>query len=174
MIRRLVLVLTGAIVAALLTAAPAHAAELVLCEGDEIVDFNPGLLEFTPQQVDMKADGLYFGCESTESGLTAASYETTVEDIDGMSCVTVLAAEDDATDLHWNTGATSHFSFIVGITVVEGAMLIVYTGDITSGLFAGATATIEVEADEPDITQCLTTGVTEAFGLATLTITTAS
>ena len=73
----------------------------------------------------------------------------------------------------WADSTTSTFSYtdVNGALLVGGSYVDTLTGTMTSGKFAGATVT-EVIADPTlSVLQCLTTGVSDLTGVATLTIT---
>jgi hypothetical protein len=173
MIRKMAIVLVATVAGALLAVAPARAADFVSCQGTVILGFEPGLLEFNPQTVNMSARDQGVVCESSVPGLQFAKFDTTVENIAGLSCTSLLVSQHDATTLHWN-GSTvdiSHFTFDVTIEMVLGQMLITFTGNIDSGRFMGATTSIAVTAAQPSVTQCLSAGgETGASGASLLTI----
>jgi hypothetical protein len=151
---------------------PAHAAPLdVTCTGTQHVKISPGLL-LAPRDVTLTVNAIYAPCTSTGvSGLMSATNKASFP-IPGASCLNPFDPGSGTKVLTWNTGQTSVFSFNRIGSNVGGSNIISSTGAITSGLFAGATATEVVVGPSLNTLNCLAEpGITDRYTTILLHIT---
>lgn len=137
----------------MLTAPAAHAAGAdVTCTGTETVAYQPGLL-LTSQAVHVSVAGILAPCGSSDPGLTSGNYN---EDFTTtLSCSTLFAGRSGTRVFHWSNGQSSTFAFNRALNNVGGQTTVTFTGDITSGEFAGDTVVEQVVFVTPNLLQCL-------------------
>lgn len=148
------------------TSAAAAGVELT-CVGGEVADYRPGL-QLLPRQVDVEVAGTLGGCVGAVTGGTYGSRFPAV-----LSCATLLAQLDGTRTFHWNDRSTSTFTYRRILTNLGGQTLVTFTGTITAGRYAGATAVEQVVFASLDTLRCLTPAglTTLGTGIAALTIT---
>ncbi|MER5549514.1 hypothetical protein [Streptomyces sp. NPDC002589] len=130
----------------------AHASTVdVTCSGTETVQYNPGLL-VTPQTVHVNVTGILAPCSSSDRGLTAGNYQESFDTT--LSCATLLSPRAGTRVFHWSNGQTSTFSFNRALNNAAGQTTVTFTGEITSGEFAGDTAIEQVVFVTPTALQC--------------------
>jgi hypothetical protein len=122
----------------------AQALTLVTCSGTDRVHFSPGV---TYQQQTVALSGQDSG---TCSSLTNPSLHSVADPFGGtvpLSCNALTTSGVQATEtLYWNGGTTptSQWDNTSHIEFVNGNLVSVLTGPITSGTLAGATLTLTV------------------------------
>jgi hypothetical protein len=165
------LAFAGVIVMAISPTSPAHATQLeVTCIGTQHVKISPGL-SFVPKDVTLTVNTIYAPCKSPSvPGVTSATNKASFP-IPGASCLNPFDPGSGTKNLNWNTGQTSTFSFNRIGSNVGGTNVIISTGTITNGLFAGATALETVVGPSLDILKCLMEpGITDRYTTVTLQI----
>ncbi|MEU4746985.1 hypothetical protein AB0G02_41910, partial [Actinosynnema sp. NPDC023658] len=88
-------------------------------------------------------------------------------------CLELLRNGSATLTITWNTGQTSTISFNYTVNIVGAAMVVTYTGTVTSGLFAGSTVLQVNTNPATDVLLC-TLGlgtVPSTYALVTLEIT---
>jgi hypothetical protein len=174
---RILTVLLGAILvtAALLTpASPASAGVLdATCTppSSNTVTYNPPLT-LTPSNVQITGSTSYGPCVSLSvPGLTSGS--TAAQATGTRSCLSLLGASPRTFTITWNTGQTSTLSGNQSSTIVGAALVVAFTGTVTSGLFTGDTVLHTITGPATDVTLC-TLGlgtVSSIYSTVTLEIT---
>lgn len=169
--RRLALAASAAVSVALCCGAFATSASAltqVTCNGLNAVTYSPPLTN-TLKTTTINSQTSFGTCVSlTHPGIvsgTVANGTTTGP----SSCTAVLGNFSAVNVITWNTGQTSTFTFNGYVNEVDGQFVIVLTGSITSGLFAGATAT-EQTTLLGDLSSCAGAGIAYNSGPAALTI----
>ncbi|WP_141662932.1 hypothetical protein [Streptomyces sp. Wb2n-11] len=168
--------LISAVAALMVFAMPAHAAatapqqplSAVQCTGSETTTYSPGVV-FRPRNISLTTTGSFTSCLDTTSQVTAGAYAETFTLFAG--CNNLL---DDFTGqrvITWNTGATSVITGSGSSTAVLGQVITTFTGTVTQGLFQGSSVLQTITLPQPNTLKCLTTGITEATGITTLTLT---
>lgn len=160
---RLLAVPSGlALLVALFVSVPASAAVLdVTClpPSSDLVTYNPALTT-TPRNVAITATTTYGPCVSARvPGLTSGS--RTFQGTGSRSCLSLLSAGTETFTITWNTGQTSTVSVGKLVNVVGAALVVTFTGTVTSGLFAGDAVLQIVTGPAVGITLC-------TLGLATV------
>lgn len=146
--RRLPAVLAAAVLTVAAVLVPAGAAQavptLVTCTGTESVTYSPGLTN-TPTSIATSRADDYDPCTHVV-GLSITS-ETGVSGVSGtatIACTTLLSSGSAAKTITWSDATTSVFSFSYVANAVGANVVVVATGTITSGRYAGATAVEEI------------------------------
>jgi hypothetical protein len=160
----------GATFALTTASAPARAAAAaVTCTGSHSVSYSPGLL-LAPRPVAATARYALAQCISTDPGVTAGTSTVTLTNT--ISCLTLDNAGTGVLTLDWSNGRSSTFTFTRTATHPAGQTVVLATGAITGGEFAGDAATLIVTDLSVDLLACLAPpGVTGTSGRAVLTIT---
>ena len=151
----------------LLPQSPAHAAPGDLtCAESESVSYSPGLLT-TRRPVDVSVHNT-LSCKSlTDPAVTGGQVRATVRGLD-RSCTDLAASGSGSYAITWNTGDTSTISYTRSANYVLGTLVIVESGTVTAGRFAGDSVTHVVELLNLDLLACLAEpGLTAASGLGT-------
>jgi len=157
------MLLTG--VMAGISAQPAHAASLLLCEGTETATFNPPLTNTpTLTTVSVTEDLDYCPLGGVVTGDASGAFQVTA------SCTTETLAPVTVT-YSWNTGQSSTVSYTESsITrLADGSDLVVAVGTVTAGLDQGEAAENEIVEPVLDLTACSGSGVAQVTGPETLT-----
>ncbi|MFF4987011.1 hypothetical protein ACFY19_07465 [Streptosporangium saharense] len=159
---------------ALFVSVPASAAVLdVTCvpPSSDLVTYDPALT-VTPRNVAITATTTYGPCVSAGvPGLTSGS--RTFQGTGSRSCLSLLSTGTETFTITWNTGQTSTVSVSKIVNVVGAALVVTFTGTVTSGLFAGDAVLQTVTGPSAGITLC-TLGlgtVSSISSLVTLEIT---
>jgi hypothetical protein len=160
----------GATFALATASAPARAAAAdVTCTGSHSVSYSPGLL-LSPQPVVATAHYVLAPCVSTDPGVTAGTSTVTLTNT--ISCLTLDSAGTGVLTLDWSNGRSSTFTFNRTVTHPAGQTVVLATGAITGGEFAGDAATLTVASASVNLLACLAPpGITDSSGLAVLAIT---
>jgi hypothetical protein len=166
----LLLIMGGSI---LLPVTPAHAGVLdATCAGSEFIAYTPALTN-VGQTVDVTVSTSFAPCVSLSTpGLTSGTGFLTATLTDHQ-CLDLLRAGPFTRNVTWNTGQTSTLSGNGVPSIVGASLVVLFTGSVTAGLFAGDTFVNTIVAPATDITLC-TLGlgtVPSLFGVVTLEIT---
>ncbi|AXI78350.1 hypothetical protein [Peterkaempfera bronchialis] len=162
---------TTALATAMLALAPtpAQAAPptLLECLGTETTTYHPGLT-FQPKDITITTDERLTSCVDGAGQVTGGWYGTqfTIH----VGCNDLLDPFQDTRVFHWSTGDTSTFSESAATNAVAGQIITTLTGTVTAGRFQGHTTVRVTTLLQPSLLLCLTTGVTTATGVTTLTI----
>lgn len=162
-----------AVIAALCAGTPvagaAHAEPLVLlqCQGTESVSYDPGIT-LRPRDVTITTSGRFGSCLDGAGEVTSGSYGERFTLHAG--CDNLLDGFRGLRTFTWSTGDTSVVDVTGSSTAVAGQVVTTLTGTVTRGRFQGRTATQVVTLPQPGLLLCLTTGVTGATGVTTLTV----
>ncbi len=152
-----------------LTTTPAHAQPtLVQCTGTESVTIDPGAT-YQAQLLHVTTDGNFGSCLDGQGQVTSASYAEELSFVG--DCATLFDPFESTRVFTWNTGDTSTFVGTGSSTVVAGQIVTTVTGTITEGRFAGRSAVQVIALAQLNLLDCLLTGMTNASGATTLTIT---
>ncbi|MGW5264578.1 hypothetical protein ACWEQG_26680 [Microbispora sp. NPDC004025] len=156
-------------VVAPVTASPARARPLALvqCQGTESVAYNPGVL-FQPRDFEITTAGRFTSCLGG-GDVTSGSYDERFTILAG--CNDLFDGFTAARTITWNTGEASVIEGTGSSTGVAGQVVTTFTGTVTSGPFTGRSAVQLIALPQPNLLMCLTTGLTGATGVTTLTIT---
>ncbi|MFJ6699554.1 hypothetical protein ACIQM4_26260 [Streptomyces sp. NPDC091272] len=155
-------------------AGTAHASvDLVTCPlGTETISYSPGLkYPSTPApNVSLSATGTVGPCVSLDLNHTAGAVT-----FNGSGPLNCLGGNSSGTGkIDWvNAGTTdSKFNFTGGVSLrPNGITVLVLTGQVTSGDYAGKTVINTITLLSTDITACLSpTGLTSSAGPITITI----
>jgi hypothetical protein len=149
-------------------AGPAHATSPVQCQGTETVTYNPGVT-FTPQNIEITVSGQFSSCIDGSGQVTSGTYGEQFTIFAG--CNDLFDGFEGQRVVEWNTGDSSVIEGTGSSTAVAGQVVTTFTGTVVQGRFQGKSAVQTITLVQPDLLQCLTTGVTRASGLTTLTIT---
>ncbi|MFF7454667.1 hypothetical protein [Kitasatospora sp. NPDC008115] len=158
----------------LTTASPASAgvADLTCVPpSSTTITYSPPLT-LAPQTVNVNINNQYGPCVSPShpavtSGSAVLNFNAT------RSCLDLLAPSSASWTITWNTGQTSTLTGNAVNTVVGAAIVTVFTGNVSSGLFAGDSVVLNFTAPAASILLC-TAGlgtVPGYYGATTLTIT---
>jgi hypothetical protein len=159
-------------VSVLLPATSAHAGVLdVTCAGSEFVTYSPALTN-VEQAVTVTASTSLAPCVSLSTpGLISGS--GFLQAVITRQCLDLLDPGPFTRNVTWNTGQTSSLTGNGSSSIVGASLVVVFTGSVTAGLFAGDTFVNTITAPATDITLC-TLGlgtVSSLFGVVTLEIT---
>ncbi|MBB5867481.1 hypothetical protein F4553_000860 [Allocatelliglobosispora scoriae] len=138
MFRQAAAVLAIVTLATTLAVAPADAAGVdLICGGTNTATFTPGLT-LTAQTVHIDAVGTLTSCVSSDAAITSGTY--TASGNGTLSCLT--GGHAGQFTISWNTGAYSTIAFTNSVAVRPlGEVVVLATGTVTSGEFAGDTYT---------------------------------
>jgi hypothetical protein len=161
------------VVVLILLPAAASAAEVVECLGTRTVEFSPGLT-LTPTLTTLVVTDDYAVCEGASGSAVTSAFRQVVVTLPAQTCTTALDGTPGLRQniLVWDTGETSTFDFTVSVQRIGSVVVATEMGEISDGLFEGATAVAVATETSPDILDCLgTNGVTEITGPAIFTLT---
>ena len=163
--------LLGALLAAtaLVALAPtAHAAVDQVCTVSETTRFSPPITN-NPQTVNITVDGNLFNCTS---GSASTGTYTEVLTRPNLTCTNLLLSASGTRVFNWTNSAIapSTFTYNRTVTRVNGNVQVEFLGEIASGTFTPDPAKEEVTGPEPDLTLCMTTGVSQLALVGILTI----
>ncbi|MEU4449306.1 hypothetical protein AB0K14_38250 [Actinosynnema sp. NPDC050801] len=130
-------------------------------------------LTATPQDVAGSSSTQYGPCVSLSNPAITSGTRTASGPARGLSCLELLRNGSATLTITWNTGQTSTISFNYTVNIVGAAMVVTYTGTVTSGLFAGSTVLQVNTNPATDVLLC-TLGlgtVPSTYALVTLEIT---
>jgi hypothetical protein len=147
-------------IASLAPAAHALSAD-VTCAGTETVTYDPGLL-LTAQTVHVVVTGILAPCSSSDAGILTGNYQENFSTT--LSCSTLFAGRTGTRVFQWSNGQTSTFAFNRALNNAGGQTTVTFTGDITSGEFAGDTVVEQVAFVTPSTAQCLAAPGLTALG----------
>ncbi|MEV6527316.1 hypothetical protein AB0M43_35865 [Longispora sp. NPDC051575] len=146
-----------AVTAGLFTAGPAHAAPLDLTcapPSSNVTSYNPPLTLSTTGTVQVDTTVAYGPCVSaSHPAIVSGLRQTSFPVADG--CNDLLGSGTITYTITWNTGQTSAITTNFTATVAGAAFVVVETGTITSGLFAGDTIVQNFTGPSTNITLCL-------------------
>jgi len=178
-VKKVLLSLVGAAVLLVATsvAAPASAAAAaplisVVCTGSNEIHYSPGLTN-TSQTVTISGQDNATVCVDLAQPLRQLSFVAPFSGSFTTSCTALLSGGTGTQTLQWNTGETSlwHWTFQIANTV-NGQLLAIADGPITSGRYAGAQMRQVVTETAADLTACSTPeGMTENGGPSNWVIT---
>ncbi|MFF7725859.1 hypothetical protein [Streptomyces sp. NPDC008001] len=137
--------------------------------GSQFTTYQPGL-NLTSRYVDYVAHGTLAACLSSGSqDVKGAKFTTTGSG--NTSCLSGDVTEKSV--YHWNTGATSVVESRFKINLKpNGTTVVVSTGSVVSGLFAGATTVQTKILPNTGLLACLSPqGMTGAGGPVSMTVT---
>jgi hypothetical protein len=157
----------AALLAASLSAVPAHAVTVEqVCAGTEVTTFSPPLT-LTSRQVTVTVSGVYPTCANANA--VTATYAETFSLT--ASCLVLFDSGSALRTFTWGgTVAPSEFQYNVTSSAVGGQVVVTNTGVISSGGFAPAGAVQVITLVTPNVVQCLAGGVASVTGPTTLTI----
>jgi hypothetical protein len=136
----------------------AQALTLVTCSGTDQAHFSPGLT-YEQQMVAISGQD-----SATCHSLTHPSLQSVADPFGGtvsLSCITLTTSGiQGAETLYWNGGTTltSQWEYTSYIQLVNGILVSIFTGPITSGTLAGATLTLTVALLPSQLDACSQTG----------------
>ncbi|MDX3763956.1 hypothetical protein [Streptomyces sp. AK02-04a] len=151
-------------------AVPTQAAVLsASCTGTEDVTFDPGLT-LIAKPTHVTVNGNLSSCQTSAPGITSATYRE--EPTDTLGCAAPVVPGTGTRTYRWNAhDVTSTLTYTRTVSNVGGAIVVTYTGTITSGLFNGHTATQIITQTPPNPLLCATEeGITATSGPVTLAI----
>ncbi|MEU0664336.1 hypothetical protein [Streptomyces lavendulocolor] len=130
-------------------------------------------LTSTPQPSTTNTSALYGPCVSQSNpALTQGSRKASVS-FASRSCLDLLDSTSVSFTIQWNTGQSSTVAGNASTTIVGASRVLVVTGNVTAGLFAGDSFVQTAIAPATDITLC-TLGlgsVSSLYSVVTLEIT---
>lgn len=167
--------LTAAVIATQALTMPAAASasaasqplQLVQCTGTETTTYRPGVL-FQARDIDLRTTGTFRSCLDSTGQVTSGGYGEQFTLFVG--CNDLLDGFTGRRTVTWNTGATSVITGSGSSTAVAGQVITTFTGTVTQGVFQGSRAVQTITLPQPNTLECLTTGITEATGVTTLTL----
>lgn len=141
----------------------------MVCQGTEAIAFSP-TLTFTPQTTTVTIKDVLAPCVVAGDPTTTSATVSTAVSRPNFSCLSLFGGGAATRTFHWNDGTSSTFTHISNVQIVGGNFVVTLQGTITSGCFAGSTAT-GVVALTANLVQCLPpTGLGSATGTFTFTI----
>lgn len=142
---------------------------VVQCLGTEAITYTPGL-KLTPQQVSLDAHGTLGPCVST-AGSDFSGGQIAFSGSGELSCSVGGSSSGTAT-VSWLGGEKSRFTYQGAVSLrPDGVTVLVLTGSVTSGAFAGESVVNTIILASADLTACLSTqGLTNTSGPITLDI----
>ncbi|MFF4197880.1 hypothetical protein [Nonomuraea sp. NPDC001831] len=156
-----------ALSAAAPAARPAYAATLVQCQGTETVTYSPGVV-LTPRNVTLTVRGRFSSCLDSTGQVASGAYDE--EFTIFVGCNDLLDPFQGERIIKWNTGDSSVIDGAGSSTAVGGQVVTTFSGPVVQGRFQGRHAVETITLVQTELLQCLTTGLTRATGLTTLTI----
>jgi hypothetical protein len=163
----LLIALLFGVTAALLFPAGAHAATPNTCSGTETATYTPSL-QVVAANTAVTADGSLTCTGDTTHSAADIQFQGT-----GMlSCLTGGTTQGTG-QLHWTAPAASVSSFTFTLTIGArpvGQMVLIATGTITSGDYAGEPVLFTFTLLNTDPADCLGDGISSASGPLTVTI----
>ncbi|WP_367131867.1 hypothetical protein [Saccharothrix sp. HUAS TT1] len=146
---------------------PSHAVPGDLtCTEQESVSYSPGLLA-TRRPVDVSVHNVLSCTSLTHPTVTGGQVQATVRGLN-RSCTDLAASGNGSYTITWNTGETSTIGYTRSANYVLGTLVIIESGTVTAGKFAGSSTTHVVELLTLDLLACLgEPGLTTASGIGT-------
>ncbi|MCO5974319.1 hypothetical protein [Actinoallomurus soli] len=166
---RVLVAASAAVLGAIVPSARPAAAEspaLLQCQGTETVAYRPGVL-LRPRNIEITTAGRFGSCVGG-GAMTSGAYAERFTIFAG--CGDLLDGFRARRTFRWNTGDTSVLDATGSSTAVAGQVITTITGRITRGRFTGRTAIQTVTLPQPSAVRCLTTGLTNATGVTTLSV----
>ncbi len=155
----------------------ASAQFLVHCTGTETATFTPGLTN-TPTMTQVSTDTNLSSCVHLLVPPLLMPATSSSNPVREYSCLTLIGGGTSNRVINWANGETSHYTAQVTSNIVQGNLVVVRTGVITAGRYAGRSIVGTVVltpllGSSPDIgTKCATPeGLTSLSGVTTLEIT---
>lgn len=166
------LLFAAALPAAASTPAPAAApasTAVVQCAGTEAITYTPGLTT-VPQQVRLSAQGTLGPCATT-AGPDFSDGRIAFSGAGQLSC-TVGGSSSGTAAITWTGGERSAFTYQGAVSLrPDGVTVLVLTGTVTSGSFAGEHVVNTITLASTDLTACLSSrGLTATSGPITLNV----
>jgi hypothetical protein len=140
---------------------------LLQCQGTETTTYQPGVV-FRPRNIEITTSGRLTSCVGGAGAVTSGSYGERFTIFVG--CDGLLERFHRSRTFRWNTGDTSVIDGTGRSTAAAGQVITTITGPITAGRFRGRKAIEVITLPQPSALRCLTTGLTNATGVTTLTI----
>jgi hypothetical protein len=142
----------------------------VECTGTQTTTYSPGLT-LVPTDQTVNTHTIYGPCVSASTPDLSAG-DRSITNHQMASCLDLPGSRSAVTTITWNTGQQSAFSFNRTVTHAGGNTIVIFTGTIVAGLFAGDSALEVVVGPTLSTLDCLTPpGITSRTGVVTLTIT---
>ncbi|MCO5999280.1 hypothetical protein [Actinoallomurus rhizosphaericola] len=145
--------------------AAAESPALLQCQGAETVTYRPGVL-LRPRNIEITTAGRFGSCAG--GAVTSGAYAERFTIFAG--CGDLLDGFHARRTFRWNTGDASVLDATGSSTAVAGQVITTITGRIIRGRFTGRTAVQTVTLPQPSALRCLTTGLTNATGVTTLSV----
>ncbi|WP_117211285.1 hypothetical protein [Allorhizocola rhizosphaerae] len=169
--RRGLTILLSALLAGMATATPAHAEDVMTCPvGNLTTNYDPPLSTVT-RHTDVESFGSVTTCSPNTFGITGGTLHITATG--DLNCVTGGASMGTMVFV-WNTGQISVLAYPTDIALSVrplGEAVVVVTGDVLSGPFAGGTLVGHATMVTLDPTACLLGGVESVGGPISTTFT---
>ncbi|GGX74689.1 hypothetical protein [Streptomyces hiroshimensis] len=160
-------VVLGAATPAVPASAHPRDSGLLQCQGTESVSYQPAVV-LQPRHIRVTVDGRFTSCVGSQTEVRSGGYheEFTLH----TGCTNLLEGFRARRTYVWNTGDASTADISGNSTAVAGQVVTPVTGTVTRGRFQGRRLLQIIPVPQPGALQCLTTGVTGATGVTTLTI----
>ncbi|MFI9005860.1 hypothetical protein ACIGNX_01335 [Actinosynnema sp. NPDC053489] len=121
--------------------------------GSETTTYTPPLTT-APQAVTISSSTQYGPCASLSNpAITSGTRSRTTSDPE-QTCLDLLDTGSSTYTITWNTGQTTTISANRTATVVGAALVITFTGTVTSGLFTGSTVVQTNTGPSADVLLC--------------------
>ena len=149
----------------------ASAADVIQCVGTSAIEYSPGLT-LTPTTTTIAGTLDLTTCTGVSDPPVASAFNETTAMLT-TSCLSALGGPPTAQEMFvtWSTGDESTISYTSSINRVGTLVIAVVTGEITEGLFEGATVVGLTTYVAPTILNCLgPPGVTELSGPTLFTV----
>jgi hypothetical protein len=155
-----------AVAGLVLASSSATATVAVVCPGSGVTTYDPAVTN-QPREVERTTTNVYGPCISRKPEIRSA---TAFAQSSGVrSCTSLFTAVTFDKHVLWNTDETSTIRLNQTLQFIDGNIVVVGDGVVTSGLFEGENArTTTILVTNP--LGCFTSGVTSLFGIDTLTI----
>ncbi|WP_306748095.1 hypothetical protein [Saccharothrix yanglingensis] len=138
----------------------------------ETITYTPPLTT-TPQAVTISSSTQYGPCVSLSNPAITSGSRARITNDPEQTCLDLLDTGSSTFTITWNTGQTSTISANRTATVAGAALVVTFTGTVTSGLFTGSTVVQTNTGPSADVLLC-TIGlgtVPGIYSLVTLEIT---
>ncbi|GGQ26054.1 hypothetical protein [Streptomyces mutabilis] len=142
--------------------------EVVQCTGTENTTYSPGVL-FQAREITLSTTGTFTSCLDATGQVASGGYGEQFTLFVG--CNDLLGPFTGRRAITWNTGDTSVITGSGSSTAIAGQVITTFTGTVTQGPFQGSSAVQTITLPQLNTIKCLTTGITDATGITTLTLT---
>ncbi len=142
--------------------------EVVQCTGTETTTYSPGVL-FQAREITLSTTGTFTSCLDATGQVASGGYGEQFTLFVG--CNDLLGPFTGRRTITWNTGDTSVITGSGSSTAIAGQVITTFTGTVTQGPFQGSSAVQTITLPQLNTLKCLTTGITDATGITTLTLT---